>query len=75
MITCKYISAKGLGHFMTFIQGHLGLCILYCHIFKAVGPAETRFHMESSWVQGTKIFMNGYGHLTNMAVMSIYVKA
>ena len=37
-------------------------------------PVEAKFHMEPSWVGGTKVRSNGSGQITKMAAMPIYGK-
>ena len=38
------------------------------------GPIKAKFHMESWWDGGTKVYSNGHGHMTKMATMPIYDK-
>ena len=38
------------------------------------GSIEAKFHIESPWDRGTKIWSNGPGHMTKMATMPIYGK-
>ena len=37
-------------------------------------PIETKFHVESPWDRGMKVYSNGVCHMTNMATMPIYGK-
>ena len=37
-------------------------------------PIEAKFHVESAWDGGMKVWSNGVGHMTNMAAMPIYGK-
>ena len=37
-------------------------------------PIEAKFHLYPLWDGGKKVFSNGPGHMTNMAVMPIYGK-
>ena len=37
-------------------------------------PFEAKFHVEPPWDGGTKIYSNGPGHMTKMAVIPIYGK-
>ena len=37
-------------------------------------PIEAKFHMESPWDGGTKVYSNGPGHMTKMETMPIYGK-
>ena len=49
------------------------------HIFKRLfsetaWPIKAKFYVEPPWEGGTKICINGPGHMTKMAAMPIYVK-
>ena len=37
-------------------------------------PIKAKFYVEPSWEGGTKVYINGPGHMTNMAAMPIYGK-
>ena len=37
-------------------------------------PIKAKFYMETPWEGGTKIYINGPGHMTKMASMPIYGK-
>ena len=37
-------------------------------------PIKAKFYMESPWEGGTKVYINGPGHMTKMAAMPIYGK-
>ena len=37
-------------------------------------PIKAKFYVEPPWEGGTKICINGLGHMTKMAAMPIYVK-
>ena len=37
-------------------------------------PITAKFYVEPPWEGGTKVFINGPGHMTKMAAMSIYGK-
>ena len=41
---------------------------------ETTGPIETKFHAEFSWDRGTKVRLDGPGHMTKMAAMPIYGK-
>ena len=41
---------------------------------KTTGPIEAKFHMESPWDGGTKIYSKGPDHMTKVAAMPIYGK-
>ena len=37
-------------------------------------PIKAKFYVESPWEGGTKVYINGPGHMTKMAAMPIYGK-
>ena len=37
-------------------------------------PTKAKFYVEPPWKGGTKIYINGPGHMTKMAAMPIYGK-
>ena len=37
-------------------------------------PIKVKFYVEPPWEGGTKVCINGLGHMTKMATMSIYGK-
>ena len=37
-------------------------------------PIKAKFYVEPPWEGGTKVYMNGPGHMTKMAAMLIYGK-
>ena len=37
-------------------------------------PIKAKFYMEPPWVGGTKVYINGPGHMTKMAALPIYGK-
>ena len=37
-------------------------------------PIKAKFYVEPPWVGGTKVYINGPGHMTKMAPMPIYGK-
>ena len=48
----------------------------FSNIFSSetTGPIEAKFHMELHLDGGTKVYLNGPGHMTKMAAMPIYGK-
>ena len=48
----------------------------FSNIFSSetTGPIEAKFHVESPWDGGTKVCLNGPGHMTKTADMPIYGK-
>ena len=37
-------------------------------------PIKAKFYVEPHWKGGTKVYINGPGHMTKMAAMPIYGK-
>ena len=37
-------------------------------------PIKAEFYVEPPWEGGTKVYINGPGHMTKMAAMTIYCK-
>ena len=37
-------------------------------------PIKAKFYVEPSWEEGTKVYINGPGHMTKMAAKPIYGK-
>ena len=37
-------------------------------------PIKAKFYLEPPWEGGTKVYINGPGHMTKMAAMPIYSK-
>ena len=37
-------------------------------------PIKAKFYVEPPWIRGTKVYINGPGHMTKMAAMPIYGK-
>ena len=37
-------------------------------------PIKAKFYVEPPWEGGTKVYLNGLGHMTKMAAMPIYGK-
>ena len=35
-------------------------------------PIKAKFYVEPPWEEGTKVYINGPGHMTKMAAMPIY---
>ena len=41
---------------------------------KTACPIKAKFYVEPPWEGGTKVYINGPGHMTKMAAMPIYGK-
>ena len=42
--------------------------------FETAWPIKAKFYVEPPWEGGTKVYINGPGHMTKMAAMPIYGK-
>ena len=43
-------------------------------VSETAGPIKAKFYVEPHWEGGTKVYINGPGHMTKMAATSIYGK-
>ena len=50
------------------------MSIKISNISEITGPIRVRFHIEHMCLMGTKVYVIGPGHMTEMAGMSIYGK-
>ena len=53
----------------------LGFNILFIFSSETAMPIEVKFHLYPPWYEGTNVYSNGPGYMTNMAAMPIYVKS
>ena len=68
------MNIKGQGHSLTLVQGHSDSTFSNFFSLETTRPIEAKFHMKPPWDGGRNICSNGPGHMTSMAVMSIYGK-
>ena len=51
------------------------ITIIFKHFFSETAlPIKPKFYVEPPCEGGTKVYINGLGHMTNLAVMPIYGK-
>ena len=62
------------GHSLTLVQGHSDSTFSNFFFLETARPIEAKFHVKPPWDVGTKICSNGPGHMTSVAVMSVYGK-
>ena len=74
MSTRTYINIKNQGHSLTLVQGHSDSTFSNFFSSDTAKPIEAKFHVEPPWDGETTICSNGPGHMTNLAIMTIYVK-
>ena len=66
------MSTKGQGHSLTFVQISQDSIFLNFFFSITTRPVETKCHVEPPWTGGTKVPLNGPGHMTKTAAMPIY---
>ena len=51
-------------------------CPPFSNVFSSetAWPIKAKFYVEPPWDRGTKVYINGPGHMTKMAAMPIYGK-
>ena len=59
------MNIKGKGHSLTLVQGHSDSAFSNFSL-ETARPIKAKFHMESPWDNGTKVYSNGPGHITSM---------
>ena len=64
------MNIKGQSHSLTSDQGHSDSTFSW----ETTRPIEDKFQVDSPWDGGMKVCSNGPGHMTKMAIMSIYGK-
>ena len=70
--TCTNI--KGQGHSLTLVHGLSDSTFSNFFSLETSRLIEAKFHLTPQWDRGTKIYINGPGHLANITVMPIYGK-
>ena len=68
------MNIKGQGHSLTLVQCHSDSTFSTSFSLETARLIEAKYHVEPQWDGGTKVYSNGPGHMTNMAVMLIYGK-
>ena len=68
------MNVKDQGPSLTLVQGHSDSTFSNFCSLETAKPIEARFHVNPPWGGGIKIYPNGPGHMTNMAIMPVYVK-
>ena len=67
------MNIKGQGYSLILVQGHSESTLLNFLSFTAC-PIEAKFYLEPPWDGGKKIWSNGVGDMTKLAVMPYMVK-
>ena len=52
---------------------YMYMTIIFKHIFfsEIAKPIKAKLHVEHPWEVGMKVYLNGQGHMTNVAAMAI----
>ena len=74
MSAWTYMNIKGQGHLLTLVKGHSDSIFSNFFSWETAKPIEAKFHVEPQWDGGTKVCLNGRGHMKKMAAMPIYGK-
>ena len=69
----KLYESQIQGHSLTLVQDH-SESTFSTSFPETTGPIKAKFHVEPQWDGGTKVSLNGLGHMTKMAAMPIYGK-
>ena len=72
-------SVKSQGILIWIMSGNPGVVVrpsTFSNIFysETAWPIKAKFYVEPPWEGGTKVCINGPGHMTKMAAMPIYGK-
>ena len=72
MSTWRFMTTKGQGHSLTFVQGHSDST--FSNVFSKTNtrPLEAEFYMEPPWDVRMKNCSNVPGHMTKVASRPIY---
>ena len=65
------MNIKCQGHSLTLVQDHSDSTFSNFFSLEIARPIKAKFHMEPPWDLGTKVYINGLGHMNNLAAMSI----
>ena len=68
------MNIKGQGHSLTLVQGHSDSVFSNFFFLENARPNEAKFLVKPPWDGGTKVCLNGPGHMATMAAMAIYGK-
>ena len=68
------MNIKGQGHSLPLVQGHSDSTFSNFFSLETARPIEAKFDMGLPWDWGTKVCLNGPGHMAKMAPVPIYGK-
>ena len=69
----RLIGAYGPASFLVVFR-RLPFTISNVFFSETTGPIKVKCYVEPPWEGGTKVYINGSGHMTKMADMTIYGK-
>ena len=62
------------GHSLTLVQGHSDLTFSNFFFLETARPIEAKYQIEPPWDRGREVCLNGPGHMTSLAAMTIFGK-
>ena len=68
------MTIEGQGHSVALVQGHSDSILANFFSLETFRPTEAKYHVKPPLGKGTKIRLNGLGHMINKAAMPIYGK-
>ena len=68
----KKITAGGLSVHALGLNTRISPLFSNVFLSETAWPIKPKFGVESPWEVGKKVYINGIGHMTKMAVMLIY---
>ena len=83
MLLLAHLSRRLIGELIVYSCSGVRRCRRRCrccppfsNVFSSetAWPTKAKFYLEPPWEGGTKVCINGPGHMTKMAAMSIYGK-
>ena len=75
-----YLSQRLIGELIVYpcsgVRRRRRCCPPFSNVFcsETTRPIKAKFYVEPPWEGGTKVYINGPGHMTQMAAMPIYDK-
>ena len=71
-----HLSQRLIGELIVYPCSGVRRCLrrlpLFSNVFSETAwPIKAKFYVEPLWERGTKVYINGHGHMTKMAAMLI----
>ena len=80
IVFLAHLSRRLIGELIVYPCSGVRHCCRRCppfsNVFSSITtwPIKAKFYVEPPWEGGTKVYINGPGHMTKMAAMPIYGK-